>query len=446
MANNLAGSNTFLSISPSNHRNNQSISFRGGNPNVQFQIGSQERYLLGHSVRLVGNLSIYKSSTADGFGVIPVDTDDILISSKLGVYGILDSLTISSQTNKSVIESCKHYGHYLASYYGNIASGEEALGHLSVASNMIPNNELQNLSTISNVNGSDATNRNFRGNSFCIQLSSGLLNSKSPIGLSSTWGVGGLNISLNLVPDAQFIYAPSELNTFYQLTDVQLICEVMTPSVDELSKLMTRTSGTMEYNAISSYFTTIGSSNAIINLRLGLSNVLGIFMNFIPSAYLNNYLYDSYQQTPLINKLVDKDIAEIKSVVFQRGGEKVGLYYPLITNANSNASSEIADPDLTRNYMNAFIPFMKNVKTQQSPITNNRKGFDNDDGFADSGQYFGIGFATDNISGQGLDFRNEQFSVSMDTGLTSGLNHSVFMFVRSKQTLVFNKNGLQVIQ
>jgi hypothetical protein len=59
MANNLAGSNTYLSISPSNHRNNQSISFRGGNPNVTFQLGAQERFLLGHSVRLVGNLSIY---------------------------------------------------------------------------------------------------------------------------------------------------------------------------------------------------------------------------------------------------------------------------------------------------------------------------------------------------------------------------------------------------
>ena len=446
MANNLAGSNTYLSISPSNHRNNQSISFRGGNPNVTFILGAQERFLLGHSVRLVGNLSVYKSSTGDGFGVIPAVTDDIKISSKLGVYGILDSLTISSQSNKSVIENCKHYGHYLASYYGNIASNEEALGHLSVASNMIPNNDLQNFSTISNKNGSDATNRNFRGNSFCIQLSSGLLNSKSPIGLSSTWGVGGLNISLNLVPDAQFFTATTETNTFYQLTDVQLICEVMTPSVDELSQLMNRTSGTMEYNAISSYFTTIGSSNAIINLRLGLSNVLGVFMNFIPSVYLNNYGFDSYQQTPLINDLASADIAEIKSVVFQRGGERVGIYYPIITNANSNVASEIADPDITRNYMNAFVPFMKNIRTQQSPITNNRKGFTSQSNFSESGQYFGIGFAADNISGQGLDFRNEQFSVSMDTGLTSGLNHSVFMFVRSKQTLVFNKNGLQVIQ
>jgi hypothetical protein len=169
-------------------------------------------------------------------------------------------------------------------------------------------------------------------------------------------------------------------------------------------------------------------------------------MNFIPSAYLNNYAYDSYQQTPLINDLATADIAEIKSVVFQRGGERVGIYYPIVTNANSDPNSVIADPDLTRNYMDAFVPFMKNVKTQQSPITNNREGFTSQVDFPNSGKFFGIGFAADNISGQGLDFRNEQFSVSMDTGLTSGLNHSVFMFVKSKQTLVFNKNGLQVIQ
>jgi len=33
----------------------------------------------------------------------------------------------------------------------------------------------------------------------------------------------------------------------------------------------------------------------------------------------------------------------------------------------------------------------------------------------------------------------------MDTGLDSGLSHGVFLFIKSKQTLVMNENGLQVI-
>ncbi len=99
----------------------------------------------------------------------------------------------------------------------------------------------------------------------------------------------------------------------------------MTPSVDELSRLMTQSSGTMEYNAISSYYTTVASSNAIINFRLGLSRVLGVFMNFIPSTYLNNYSYDGFQTTPLINDLASGDIAEVKAVKEVFGEHAYGI-------------------------------------------------------------------------------------------------------------------------
>ena len=58
---------------------------------------------------------------------------------------------------------------------------------------------------------------------------------------------------------------------------------------------------------------------------------------------------------------------------------------------------------------------------------------------------FGIGVGLDNISGQGLDYRNENLSIQLETGLTADNPHSAFLFVRSRQTLVFNQNGVQVI-
>jgi len=446
MSNNLAGSTSYIQLAPSNHPSNSLISYKDGNPVINFILGEQDRYLIGSSVRLMGNISVYKTPNGD-FGDIPLTTDDLQINPKLGVYGILEQVTISSQKSKNVIESVRHYGNFLSAYLPNTTSKEEALGHLAVTSGMCPNPECERLTFVNNLNGSSATNRDFRGNSFCINIPTGFLMSKENINLSGRGGgVGGLEFSFNLAPDVMFLNG-SWTQAFYQLSDVNLVCEVINPSVDELSRMMKETSATMEYNAITSYYQTIQSSNAIINFRLGLSRVLGAFMTFIPSEYLNNLTYDSYQTSPLINNFTTGEVAPVKQVIFLRGGERVPLQYNLDTNVRDDANSIIADPQLTRNYMNSFMSFMKNLKTQQSPITNKRELEPADNfNYADAGLLFGIGVAFDNISGQGLDFRTENFGVQMDTGLTNNVPHSAFLFVRSKQTLVMNANGLQVIQ
>ena len=444
MSNNLLGSTSYIQLAPSNHPSNSLISFKDGNPVINFILGEQDRYLIGSSVRLMGNLAVYKTPSGD-HGDIPVVNDDLQINPKLGVYGMLDQVTISSQKSKNVIESVRHYGTFLASFLPNTTSKEEALGHLSITSGMCPNPDCQTETFVNNLNGSSATDRQFRGNSFCINIPTGFLMSKENINLSGKSGVGGLEFSFSLAPDVQFLNG-SWTQAFYQLTDVNLVCEVINPSVDELSRMMNMSSGTMEYNAITSYYQTIQSSNAIINFRLGLSRVLSAYMTFIPSEFLNNLTYDGYQTSPLINDFASGEVADIKQVIFLRGGERVPLQYNLDTNARDDPNSIIADPQLTRNYMNSFVPFMKNMKTQQSPITNARELIANDNyAFADAGLLFGVGVAFDNISGQGLDFRTENFGVQMDTGLTKDVPHSAFLFVRSKQTLVFNENGLQVI-
>jgi len=440
-----AGSTSYIQIPPSNHSSQGTISYRDGNPVISFIIGEQDRFLLGHSVRLVGNMSVYK--TPDGsYGNIPLATDDLNVSNKLSAYSILDQIVLSSQKNKNVIEHVKHYGRYLASYLPNIASKQEAIGHLSVTSCMMPNIQLNKNQFVNNLNGSDLNQLRFRGNSFCLNLPTGFLNSKQPIGLSGKgWGVGGLALDIHLCPDSQVLNG-SWTNSFYQLTDVFLVAELVNPSVDELSRLMSQTSSTMEYNAISSYYTTIASSNAIINFRIGLSRVLGVFMNFIPSANLNNLTYDGFSTDPMVNDLATGDIAEIKQVVFTKGGQRLPLMYNLDTNVRDDPNSIIADPQLTRAFMSAFVPYDKNNKTQQSPVTNNRIGWDeNVHETSDGGFMFGVGVNFDAISGTGIDFRNENFGVQMDTGLTNDAPHSAFLYVRSQQTLVMNANGLQVI-
>jgi hypothetical protein len=444
MSNNPAGSNSYIQLFPSNHPSNGTISYRDGNPVISFILGEQDRYLLGNSVRLCGNISVYKTPSGN-FGDIPLKTDDLNVSPKLSTYGILDQMVISSQKNKNVIEHIRHYGRYLASYLPAISSIQEAQNHLGITANSMPNVLANQLQYVNNLNGSETANRSFRGNSFCINLPTGFLNSKQPIGLSGKgWGTGGLMFDIHLAPDSQFLNG-SWTQSFYQLTNVSLICEVINPSVDELSRLMKQSSTTMEYNAISSYYTTLASSNAIINFRLGLSRVLSVFMNFIPSTYLNNLAFDSYQTMPLINDLASSELAPIKQVIFTKGGQRMPLQYNLDTNVRDDSTSTIADPQLYRGYLNAFVPFMKNMKTQVGPTTSTRIGVADTSAFADAGSMFGVGVAFDNISGTGVDFRSENFGVQMETGLTNDNPHSAFLFVRSQQTLVMNANGLQVL-
>lgn len=442
--NNQDGSRSFLTISPSNQ--NATISYRSGNPVINFTIGEQNRYLLGHSVRFTGNLSVYKTAVGE-FGTIPLPANDLQISTKLGAYGMIDQITIASQKNHQVIENVKHFGRYLASYLPAVTSKEEAMNNYNSMAFTMPNVKATRLGSVANLNGSDATNRYYRGTSFALNLPTGFFNSGTPIPLQGNGGgTGGLEVSIHLAPDSQFLNG-SWTNAFYQLTDVNLLCEVINPSVDELSRLMNTTQGSMEYNAITGYYQTIQSSNAILNLRLGLSRVLGFFINFIPSRYLNNLTFDGYQTAPLQNGTGSASgIAPIKSIVFLKGGNRLPLMYDLNANVRDDLTSTISDQQIFRNYMNAFGNFMNNVRTQQSPLTNNRLPVGaNQVNLIDSGRMFGVGLSFDNISGNGVNFQNENLSVQMETGLDSGEPHSAFLFARSKQTLIFNEAGVRVL-
>tara|TARA_R110000765_G_scaffold66483_1_gene128759 strand:+ start:4512 stop:5858 length:1347 start_codon:yes stop_codon:yes gene_type:complete len=447
MSNISGGSTSYLQIDPSNIVSTGRVSYRDGNPVINFIIGETDRFLIGSSLRICGNISCYTSSSGDT-GVVPLPSRPLNVSPKLGAYGMIEQVVLSSQKTKNVIEHVRHYGRFLASYLPNVSSQQEAIGHLSTSSGMMPNSFGNKLSFVNNVNGSiGGTSEEYSGNSFCLNLPTGFLNNKEPIGLSGKgWGIGGLSIDIHLAPDSQFFNnASTDLNAFYQLTNLKLLCEVINPAPDELSRLMSQSSTTMEYNAISSYYTTVNSTNAIINFRLGLSRVLGVFINFIPSTYLNNIQQDGYQTTPLINNLALGEIAPIKQVIWLKGGSQVPLEFNVDTNVKDNAASVVADPQLVRGIMNTFVPFMKNKNSQLTPTTYNRVGFKDFNDFADAGLMFGVGVQYDNISGDGLDFRTDNFGVQMETGLTADNPHSAFIFVRSKQTLVMNANGLQVL-
>jgi len=229
---------------------------------------------------------------------------------------------------------------------------------------------------------------------------------------------------------------------------MSLNMEVVQPSAQVLSQLQNQNQGSLEYNSISSYYTSVNSTNAIVNFNLGLSKCLGAFFNIIPSQDLNNYRANGYATLPFTNS--DGSVAKLKQVIFTRGGVKFPNQFDINTNVKTLPSTQeylTMDPQVIRQLLMNFVSDSDLKNLQFSPITTTRRlnqnGDDNQN--ANGGSMFAVGTSFDSISNQGVDFGSVNFGIQMEVDLTTDFPQTLFLFVRNKNTLVFNRDGLQVI-
>ena len=432
-------SNINIEVVPSNVTANGSISFRDGNPVVQFILGEQDRLLLGNSIRFCGKFRAMLSSASSSTS----DVSQLAMSEKLGVYSCIDSLTIKSQRTGQTLESIRHYNRFLSSYLPTTTSLQDNIGHMSESALIMPSYAAQQESVV-NIPSASSTMNNF-----CMALPCGMFNGGEPIPLMPE-AVGGLLIELHLAPDSQVFHtqgdsdSASYADSFYEFTDVSLVAELSEPGPDVIQQLKSRPSGTYEYNSISSYYQTINSGNGIINFQLGLSRVLGVFCNVVPAAHINNVLFDGLATLYPTN--VDGSSADVKELFFTRNGTKFPLDFNINTLQQKDPANQIADSQIIYEYMNAVQKFADITRTTLSPLNvrlSDVGRFDKD--FADGGCGWGLGVSYDNISDQGVDFSNVNFGINMSLDLTSDSPQAFFVFAHSKQTLVFGPQGMQIL-
>ena len=432
-------SNMNIEIVPSNITSNGSISFKNGNPVIQFIIGEQDRMLLGNSVRFTGKFRALLKSGSSSVS----DVSNLAMSEKLGVYSCIDTLTIKSQRTGQTIESIRHYNRFLSSYLPVTSSKQDNVGHLYESALILPNYAAQQQSVV-NIPSSSSTM-----NHFCMNLPCGLLNGGEPIPLMPE-AVGGLLVEIHLSPDSQVFHtqgdadSASYTDSFYEFSDVSLVAELMEPDAEGLANLKKQQSGTYEYNSINSYYQTINSGNGIINFQLGLSRVLGVFANIVPAAHINNLAFDGLATLYPTNS--DGTSADIKEIFFTRNGTKFPVDYNITTLQQDNASNKVADSEIYHHFVNAIQKFSDNNRTSLNPQNyrlSDSARFDKD--FAFGGCGFGIGVALDTISDQGVDYRNVNFGINMSLDLTTDSPQAFFLFAHNKQTLVFGPQGLQVL-
>ena len=63
-----------------------------------------------------------------------------------------------------------------------------------------------------------------------------------------------------------------------------------------------------------------------------------------------------------------------------------------------------------------------------------------------TGATVGVGVLYDMLDSSGENFKNEQFGVQMITTVTDANPTSAYLFVKSRQTMLFNEQGIQIIQ
>jgi len=438
-------SNQHLEITPSNITSDGKLSYKNGQPTIQLLIGAQDRFIVPGSVRLCGELTVKKNST-----IIPLESDGVRMNERLGVYSVIDTLSIFSQRSSQTIETINHHNRMMSSYLSVTQSQHDFACHAYETALRFPNYKAQQLGVITNTQAASASGGT-SPNSFCIPLVSGLFMGQEPIPLSNEYGVGGLMIEIQLAPDSNVLFSSTNTDTalldaFYELSNVRLICEVQTPDPD----FRPQETNTFTYNSISSYYNTINSANAVLNFNLGLKSVLGAFMNVVPAAHINSLTRDGLATLGFSN--TDGTQAQIEQLVFTRAGQRVPLEYNIDTLQKEQAAVDNTTPDaqVVRNYMNAVMNFAKIARTSVTPSA--FRNIDYGATFADAktiidgGSAYGIGVSYDGISNSGLDFSQVPFGVQLQVGLTSDNPNAVFLFVHSRQTVVSSGGSIQVIK
>ena len=429
-------SNRYIEVRPQNNPSDGKISYKNGNPQITFVIGEQNAMLLGKSIRISGKFFAFSDSAKSAPDAVQS------MNGRLGVYSIVDQVILRSNRNKATIEHIRDYNRMMSSYFSVTAGKQDGLSHLNTAGLVMPNFEVARTDTLSDTDGQD----------FCVHLPTGLLNGTDGIPLSNEFGIGGCELTIMLAPDSAVFYSNTGTTTnivdcFYELSDLRLSCEVEVPPPDQLSQLMKLSGGTLEYNSISSQYATINSGNGIVNFTLGLSKVSSVFTNIIPAKYLNNLAFDSMATLMPIN--TDNSQAGVKTQVNTRAGVRYPRDFVIDGNLRTSSATNVNDPQIIRNYLNSIAKWTNlNPETYLSSTTANRNYTGAVSSYAkvaDGGVVFGLGVTYDQIGSGTADFSNVQWGLETDLDLTSDEPQALFIYAVNKNTLVFNKDGLQVI-
>ena len=463
-----------IEIRPDNVNSDSTISFKAGFPVLSFTIQAQNAVLDPRTIRINGAVQFNKGYNPDPgpragepAPILFADVaagDAITMDNRLGVFALWDQLVVRHVKSQQIIEHIRHYNKYMSAYQGLSSSIQDKVGHLNQTTLCMPNEDAM----FNNVMCSDAGQPNgpARLNEFSCHLPSGVLASGQIINLMET-SFGGLRIEIHLSPDSNCLFARTGIITadnaqaHYVLSNLSLSAEVMDIPEDQMATMAAQTSGALEFNTISSLYTSYNTSNAQIQFDLGLKSLQSCFMTFAPSENINTLSGNALASTYPSQEGANGVLVGFDRVQFLKGGSKYPLDYDVVANRVLPQNQSIAgaqggifnvsDPQLALQFAQAVIPEYMTERTALGPMNQNRNytmgigaGIETYKKQINGGPLFGIGMRYSQFN-SGQDFSTEQWGVSLNNTLTTDHPISVYIFFKNKTTLVYNESGVQIL-
>tara|TARA_R110000851_G_scaffold258693_2_gene411160 strand:+ start:5043 stop:6356 length:1314 start_codon:yes stop_codon:yes gene_type:complete len=433
-------SKRYLSIQPNNIPSSGKVSHARGNPILTVTFGRQDAVLDLSTIRLNGDLNIWRDA-AGTLHPTAAAASELMGSHKLGVYSMIDRLVFRHAETKQVIDPLDSAGRFMASYMPVMAGMQDVAGHLSESALIMPNYQAYR----------DAIIRNTSSSAFSVPIVSGVTMGGNKIPLDKL----PIEMEIHLAPDSQVFYSSDATTTniasaFYEWSNLDVSCEVE-------YGLKSPDSGALVFNSITSYFSTIESTNSIINFNLGLSKVLGAFVNFVPSSFINNLSQDgflTYMPTKAISGggAGGGEVANLETISFLKNGMRFPSSFETQSVYNTNNDTPVVDSQVIKNFLGAIIPEKSHTRTSASPLNTNRNFTGNQDTLTgyryipDTGACYGVGQIYDMLDSEGENFTNAQFSIQMTNQLDDGNAVSAYLFIKSKVVVLWSDDkGVQVI-
>jgi len=448
----MSSTSRYLEIRPSNIPSDGKISFKNGFPMLSFTIASQNGLLDPSTIRIVGNLGVFRdNATPNPARQIGTEAHLITMDNRLGVFALWEQLTIRHGKSKMVCEQIRHYNRYMNTYLGATSSRQDLMGHLGETALCMPNPK----SFVDSVINNNSTANAKRDRSFSCHLPSGFLSGGNHINLMES-SFGSLEIEIMLAPDSNVLFSDTGTITgleeaHYELSDLKLTCEVGDIAPSDMAMMSAQTTGSLEYNTITGLYTSINTSNAQVQYDVALRQLQSAFMTFCPSSNINTLTQNGLATT--YPAKADKSLAHFTRVQFLRGGQKYPADFDYVTNIAEDSSVSVVDPQLVRLQLESIIPEYSLDRTSASAVNLNRNyDLATDGSTADSykaqpdgGSLFALGVRYSQFN-SGQDFSREQWGVSLESDLSGDDPQSLFLFLKSRATLMFSPTGVQIIQ
>ena len=397
------------------------------------------------------------SSAVDGMtnAAPPVATGtDVFIDPRVGVSAAIDFLTIQNLEG-ATYETIKSYNRLCSSLIPLQEGIQSYLsGGIDIGYGALGKEQQQGL-------------RCDNAFEFSIPLQAGFLQG-NPIDLQL---VRGLRITLTLASDL-FVCGNNYWNNqgstggtagsgaYYQMRDVNMSYELEVPDAAGQNAMVQNNSGAWEYNAYSSFYQVVQSTDTNAVLNINKSRTLGTIMNMIPSEFINNYNYNSnWAVQPLEADAAGilKNQCNLQELTFTKGGLRIPLDYELTTEEEqvqgvATSQKNFEELNAVRNVW-AMSSFMKDLRTELS-LTRNTIGGIIPPKYKDSmlendaKNAWNIGVSYDHITGNGLNFKSTPLGLRLQTRPSTGINlvpHSLFCFIRHKNTIMFNNGQVSIM-